>query len=42
MYAKFEEDFGLSRNAMLIYERATNRVMADEMLEVFNIYIKKV
>lgn len=41
MYAKLEEDFGLSRHAMTVYERATSAVLKDEQFDVYNIYIKR-
>lgn len=34
MYAKLEEDFGLSRHAMTVYERATSAVLKDEQFDV--------
>ncbi len=34
LYAKLEEEFGLARHAMSIYDRATKAVPADEQLEV--------
>lgn len=41
LYAKLEEEHGLARHAMAVYERATCRVPQQEMFEMFNIYIKK-
>ncbi|KAL1124380.1 hypothetical protein AAG570_001009, partial [Ranatra chinensis] len=41
LYAKLEEEHGLARHAMAVYERATAAVLPEEMFEVFNIYIKK-
>ncbi|XP_046676581.1 LOW QUALITY PROTEIN: pre-mRNA-splicing factor syf1 homolog [Homalodisca vitripennis] len=41
LYAKLEEDHGLARHAMAVYERATAAVLPEEMFELFNIYIKK-
>ncbi|KAJ3055132.1 pre-mRNA-splicing factor syf1 [Rhizophlyctis rosea] len=41
MYAKLEEDHGLARHAMRIYDRATRAVSDQDRLEVFNIYISK-
>uniref|UniRef100_T1JEU9 Pre-mRNA-splicing factor SYF1 n=1 Tax=Strigamia maritima TaxID=126957 RepID=T1JEU9_STRMM len=41
LYAKLEEDHGLARHAMAVYDRATKAVLPDEMFEMFNIYIKK-
>ena len=34
LYAKLEEEHGLSRHAMAVYDRATKAVPADEQLEV--------
>ncbi|CAI4225477.1 unnamed protein product [Auanema sp. JU1783] len=41
LYAKLEEEHGLARHAMSIYNRATNAVEKEEMYAMFNIYIKK-
>ncbi|KAL1497113.1 hypothetical protein ABEB36_008125 [Hypothenemus hampei] len=41
LYAKLEEEHGMARHAMAVYERATKAVPEKEMLEVFNIYIKR-
>ncbi|GAB0087733.1 Pre-mRNA-splicing factor syf1 homolog [Sergentomyia squamirostris] len=41
LYAKLEEDHGLARNAMAVYERGTGGVEAAEQAAMFNIYIKK-
>lgn len=41
LYAKLEEEHGLARHAMSVYERATTAVLPEEMFEMFNIYIKK-
>lgn len=41
LYAKLEEEHGLARHAMAVYERATTAVKEDEMVDMFNIYIKK-
>ncbi|XP_070582113.1 pre-mRNA-splicing factor SYF1-like [Ptychodera flava] len=41
LYAKLEEDFGLARHAMAVYERATKAVLPEEQYEMFNIYIKR-
>lgn len=41
LYAKLEEEHGLARHAMAVYERATSAVLPEEMFELFNIYIKK-
>ncbi|VDM59565.1 unnamed protein product [Angiostrongylus costaricensis] len=41
LYAKLEEDYGLARHAMSIYNRATEAVDRKDMCSMFNIYIKK-
>ncbi|KAM3964811.1 pre-mRNA-splicing factor SYF1 fand [Aphomia sociella] len=41
LYAKLEEEHGLARHAMSVYERATTSVLPEQMFEMFNIYIKK-
>lgn len=41
MYAKLEEEHGLARHAMTIYERATKAVLPEEQFEMFNLYIKQ-
>ena len=41
LYAKLEEEFGLARHAMAVYERATEAVENDERHQMFNIYIKR-
>jgi len=41
MYAKLEEDHGLSRHAMAVYERAVKNVPKNEQYELFNIYVKR-
>lgn len=41
LYAKLEEDYGLARRAMSIYERATVAVKKTEMYDLYNIFIKK-
>ncbi|KAG8798080.1 pre-mRNA-splicing factor syf1 [Serendipita sp. 398] len=42
MYAKLEEDFGLAKRAMAIYERAVGVVADQDKFEMFTIYIAKV
>ncbi|XP_064649238.1 pre-mRNA-splicing factor SYF1-like [Lineus longissimus] len=42
LYAKLEEDHGLARHAMAVYDRATRGVLPEEQYEMFNIYIKRV
>merc|ERR1712226_1676781 len=41
LYAKMEEDYGMSRHSMAILDRATLAVKPDEQFEVFEIYLKK-
>ncbi|EAA43279.4 AGAP012369-PA, partial [Anopheles gambiae str. PEST] len=41
LYAKLEEQHGLARHAMAVYERATTAVKEEEMYAMFNLYIKK-
>lgn len=41
LYAKLEEEHGLARHAMSVYDRATRAVLPEEQFEMFNIYIKK-
>lgn len=41
LYAKLEEEHGMARHAMAVYERATAAVLPEEMFDVFNIYIKR-
>nr|GEV24865.1 pre-mRNA-splicing factor SYF1 [Tanacetum cinerariifolium] len=38
-YAKLEEDFGLAKKAMEVYDRATKAVPASEQLSMYEIYI---
>jgi pre-mRNA-splicing factor SYF1 len=41
MYAQLEEDFGLAKRSMSIYERATQVVADEDKFEMFSIYIAK-
>ncbi|KAG2184774.1 hypothetical protein INT43_000687 [Umbelopsis isabellina] len=41
MYGKLEEEHGLARHAMRIYDRATRAVSDEDRLEMFNFYIAK-
>jgi len=41
-YAKAEEQFGLARHAMSIYERATRAVPETQRLDMYRLYIKRV
>ena len=38
LYAKLEEEHGLARHAMAVYDRATKAVPADQQLEVSDEY----
>lgn len=40
-YAKLEEDFGLTRRAMVVYERAAKGVAAKDKMSVYELYISK-
>ncbi|CAM6119372.1 unnamed protein product [Calypogeia fissa] len=40
-YAKLEEDFGLARHAMAVYERATKAVADSEKMSIYEIYIAR-
>jgi len=42
LFAKVEEDYGLTKHAMRIYDRATQAVSDEDRLEVFKLYIAKV
>ncbi|KAJ7684690.1 hypothetical protein DFH06DRAFT_1288921 [Mycena polygramma] len=41
MYAKLEEDFGLAKRSMSIFDRATQVVADEDKFEMFTIYIAK-
>ncbi|XP_018799467.1 PREDICTED: pre-mRNA-splicing factor SYF1 [Bactrocera latifrons] len=41
LYAKLEEEHGLARHAMAVYDRATSAVKPEEMFDMYNIFIKK-
>ncbi|KAI9705601.1 MAG: pre-mRNA-splicing factor syf1 [Candelina mexicana] len=41
MYGNLEEERGLARHAMRIYERATRAVSDEDRLEMFNFYVTK-
>ncbi|ETE73828.1 Pre-mRNA-splicing factor SYF1, partial [Ophiophagus hannah] len=41
LYAKLEEEYGLARHAMAVYERATQAVLPSEKHDMYNIYIKR-
>jgi len=40
-YAKLEEDHGLARHALAVYERATKAVIEKEKLGIYEIYIAR-
>ena len=42
MYAKLEEDYGLAKSAMRIYDRATRNVAPEDRYELYLLYITKV
>ena len=41
LYAKLEEEHGMARHAMAVYDRAVQKVGAKEQAEVYNIYLRK-
>ncbi|KZO99493.1 spliceosome complex protein [Calocera viscosa TUFC12733] len=41
MYARLEEDYGLAKRAMAIYDRSTSAVADEDKFEMFTIYIAK-
>lgn len=41
LYAKLEEDHGLARHAMAIYDRGCKGVLPEQQFEMFNVYIHK-
>ncbi len=41
LFAKLEEEHGMARHAMAVYDRALDRVVKDERFAMFNIYLKK-
>ncbi|KAF9567615.1 hypothetical protein CPC08DRAFT_626769 [Agrocybe pediades] len=41
MYAQLEEDYGLAKRSMAIYERATQAVADEDKFEMFTVYIAK-
>merc|ERR1719357_681646 len=41
LYAKLEEDHGMARHAMAVYDRAAQKVDSKEQAEVYNIYLRK-
>lgn len=42
MYAKAEEEYGMSRHAMAVYDRATRIVPDNSRLDMYRLYIRKV
>lgn len=40
-YAKLEEDYGLARHAMKVYDRATKAVPDHEKMEIYDLYIAR-
>ncbi|RKP09740.1 pre-mRNA-splicing factor SYF1 [Thamnocephalis sphaerospora] len=42
LYGRLEEEHGLAKNAMRIYDRATGAVTAEDRLEMYRFYIAKV
>eukprot|EP00252_Welwitschia_mirabilis_P027468 TRINITY_DN9425_c0_g1_i1.p1 TRINITY_DN9425_c0_g1~~TRINITY_DN9425_c0_g1_i1.p1 ORF type:complete len:903 (-),score=205.93 TRINITY_DN9425_c0_g1_i1:274-2982(-) len=40
-YAKLEEDYGLARHAMKVYDRATKAVPDNEKMEIYDLYIAR-
>lgn len=40
-YAKLEEDYGLARHAMVVYDRATKAVPDPEKMSIYEIYIAR-
>ncbi|OQV15649.1 Pre-mRNA-splicing factor SYF1 [Hypsibius exemplaris] len=41
LYAALEEEYGLARHAMKVYERGCQAVLKEEQYDLFNVYIKK-
>ena len=41
LYAKLEEEHGMARHAMAVYDRAVLAVEKKEQAEVYNIYLRK-
>ncbi|CAG0922078.1 unnamed protein product [Notodromas monacha] len=41
LYAKLEENYGLARHAMAVYERAEKAVAEEQRFEMYNIHIQK-
>ena len=41
LYAKLEEEHGLMRNAMAVYQRAVSKIALEKKQEMYNVYIAK-
>jgi len=41
LYGKLEEEFGLAKRALAIYERATRSVLQEEKFDMYSLYIAK-
>ena len=41
LYAKLEEDYGLARHAMAVYDRATKAVSREEQFDMFCVYLSR-
>ena len=41
LFCKLEEEHGMARHAMAIYDRATGAVLPEERYEMFNVYLKR-
>ncbi|CAG2107967.1 unnamed protein product [Medioppia subpectinata] len=41
LYAKCEEEYGLAKHAMNIYDRAIQAVLPEERFDLFNVFIRK-
>ena len=41
LYAKCEEDYGLAKHAMSVYDRAIHSVLPEERFDMYNIFIRK-
>ena len=41
LYAKLEEDHGLVKRALEIYDKSIDKVLANEQMDMFSIYIKR-
>lgn len=41
LYAKLEEEHGLAKHAMAVYDRATQAVQKEDMFDMYNIYVRR-